>query len=116
MDSKQEFDLENDRLLDKLLKGEPGYLLPDDFADELVKKIRMQQSVKQNSVEFLTIVGAVIGLLLVFGGTYYFLNKDSFGMIKSFLLNGYTPIVALIVMFVYFMDKVMLKLLDESKS
>lgn len=108
-------ELENDRLLDKLLKEEPGYFLSDDFADNLVKKIKIRQSVKQNTIEFLTILSAVIGILLSFGGTYYFLNKENFMVLKSLVLNGYTPVAALIVLFVFFMDKVMLKLLNQLK-
>jgi hypothetical protein len=115
MDRKPEIDFENDRLLDKLLKEEPGYFLSEDFADNLVKKINIRQSVKQNIMEFLTILGAVVGILSSFGATYYILNKETFMIIKSFVFNGYTPIVILIVLFVYFMDKVMLRLLNQLK-
>jgi hypothetical protein len=115
MDRKPEIDFENDRLLDKLLKDEPDYFLSDDFADNLVKKIRIRQSVKQNMMEYLTILGAVVGILVAFGGTYYFLNRETFMVIKSFVFNGYTPIAVVIVLFVFFMDKVMLRLLNQLK-
>jgi glucan phosphoethanolaminetransferase (alkaline phosphatase superfamily) len=115
MDRKPEIDAENDQLLDKLLKEEPDYFLPDDFADHLVKKIRIRQSVKQNTMEFLTILGAVAGILISFGATYYFLNKEIFITIKSFVFNGYTPVAVVIILFVYFMDKVLLKLLNQLK-
>jgi hypothetical protein len=115
MDNKPELDFENDRLLDKLLKEEPDYFLSDDFADNLVKKITIRQSVKQNMMEFLTILGTVSGLLVSFAAAYYFLNKETFMEIKSFVFNGYTPVAVVIILFVYFMDKVMLKLLNELK-
>ena len=115
MDRKPEIDFENNRLLDKLLKEEPGYFLSEDFADNLVKKINIRQSVKQNTMEFLTILGTVLGLLVSFAGAYYFLNRETFMEIKSFVINGYTPVAVVIILFVYFMDKVMLKLLNELK-
>ena len=115
MDRKPEVDFENDRLLDRLLKEEPDYFLSDDFADNLVKKIKIRQSVKQNTIEFLTILGVVIVILLSFSGTYYFLNKDNFMVLKSFVFNGYTPVAALIILFVFFMDKVLLRLLNQLK-
>ena len=115
MDNIPKYDLENDRLLDKLLKEEPDYFLSEDFADNLVKKINIRESVKQNTMEYLTILGAVLGLLVSFAGAYYFLNRETFMEIKSFVFNGYTPIAILIILFVYFMDKVLLKLLNQLK-
>lgn len=115
MDNKPEIDFENDRLLDKLLKEEPDYFLSDDFADNVVRKINIRQSVKQNAMEFLTILGAVVGILVSCAAAYYFLNRETFMEIKSFVFNGYTPVAVLIILFVYFMDKVLLKLLYQLK-
>jgi hypothetical protein len=115
MDRKPELDIENDRLLDKLLREEPDYFLPDDFADHLIKNIVIRQSLKQNAMEFLTILGAVAGILVSFGATYYFLNKETFLYISSFVVNGYTPVALLIILFVFFMDKVLLKSLNQLK-
>jgi len=115
MDNKPEIDFENDRLLDKLLKEEPGYFLSDDFADNLVKRITIRQSVKQNTMEFLTILGAVAGILVSCAAAYYFLNRETFMEIKSFVFNSYTPVAILLILFVFFMDKVLLKLLNQLK-
>ena len=113
MDSKQRYDSDNDLLLDKLLKEEPGYFLPDDFADKLAKKIEIRLSVRQNVIEFLTILGVILAIFITFGGIYYFLNKEDFLNLTSFLNNGYTGVAAVIVLFIFFMDKVMLRLLNQ---
>lgn len=113
MDRKQGYNSENDQLLDKLLKEEPGYFLSDDFADKLVKKIEIRQSVKQNVIEFLTILGVVMAIIITFGGICYFLNKEDFLTLTSFLSNGYTPAVVVIALFILFMDKIMLRLLNQ---
>lgn len=113
MDRKQGYNSENDQLLDKLLKGDPGYFLSDDFTDNLVKKIEIHQSVKQNVIEYLTILGVVIAIIITFGGIYYFMNKESFLEVTSLLANPYTPAIAVIVLFIFFMDKVMLRFLNQ---
>jgi hypothetical protein len=115
MDTKPGNDFENDRLLDKLLKEDPGYLLPENFADHLIKMIRLQQSFKQYITEFLTILGAVIGIVVAFGGTCYFINEENFIEIKSMLFNNYTLVIALFVIFIFFMDRVLLKMLNQLK-
>ena len=115
MDNKPEIDLENDRLLDRLLTEEPDYVLSDDFADNLIKKINIRQALRQDLMEFLTILSAILGIIVAFGGTYYFLNKENFMALKPFILNGYTPVVALFILFVFFMDKVLLRLLNQLK-
>jgi len=115
MDTKPGTNFENDRLLDKLLMEDPGYLLPEDFADHLVKKIRIQLSFKQYITEFLTILGAVIGIIVAFGGTCYFINEENFIEIKSILFNNYTLVIAMFVLFIFFMDRVLLKMLNQLK-
>ena len=115
MDTKPGTNFENDQLLDKLLKEEPGYFLPDDFADHLVKKIRIQQSFKQYITEFLTIMGTVIGIIVAFGGTCYYINAENFLALKSLLFNNYTLIIAMFVLFIFFMDRVLLKMLNQLK-
>jgi len=115
MDSKTEFNSESNGLLEKLLKEDPGYNLSDDFADKLMHKIEIQQSVKQNTIEFFTVLGTVIGILITFCCTYYYLNKENFIQLKSLVFNGYTPIIVVFVLFIYFMDKVMLRLFNLLK-
>ena len=115
MDRKQGYISENDQLLDKLLKEDPGYFLSDDFTDSLVKKIEIHQSVKQNVIEYLTILGVVIAMLISCGGIYYYMNKESFLEIVSLLSNSYTPIITMFVLFIFFMDKVLLRLLYQLK-
>lgn len=115
MESKPGTDFENDQLLDKLLKEEPGYFLPDDFADQLIKKISIQQSFKQYITEFLTILGVVIGIIVAFGGTCYFIDEENFIVLKSLLFNNYTLVVAMFVLFIFFMDRVLLKMLNQLK-
>ena len=113
MDSKQRYDSENDLLLDKLLKEEPGYFLPDDFTEKLVKRIEIRLSVRQNVIEFLTILGVVLAIFITFGGMYYFLNKEEFLGLTAVLNNGYTGVIAVIVLFIFFMDRIMLRLLNR---
>ena len=115
MNKISEVDFDNEHQLDKFLKEDPGYFLSEDFADHLAKKIEVKQSVKQNTIEYLTILGVVVAIIITFGGTYYFLNKENFLLLKPILVNNYTPTITLIVLFILFMDKILLRLLNQLK-
>ncbi len=116
MDAMKKNIYEEDKWLDDLLKENPGYQLPDDFADKLIMKIDAVESVKESIKEFLIIIGAILVILGTFFGVYYFYQRDTFIFLFSLLTNEYTPTIAIIVLFILFADKVLLRLLSQLKQ
>jgi hypothetical protein len=106
---------DEDSWMDNLLKEDPEYQLSDDFADKLIKKIDLAESVKQSLFEFLMILGVILLILGTFFGIYYFFKKDDFMVFSSVLNNSYVPEIAVIALFILFADKVLLRVLSQLK-
>lgn len=56
---------ETGKLLDEALKAEPGFVLPDNFADILAAKMERKFAWEQYIREFLIYLGTIVGLLAV---------------------------------------------------
>lgn len=115
MDEKRNNFSGEDSWMDNLLKEDPGYQLSDDFVDKLITKIDAVESVKQSIYEFLMILGVILLILGTFFGIYYFFKKDDFVVLSSVLNNSYTPVIAVIALFILFADKVLLRVLSQLK-
>jgi len=106
---------DEDIWMDNLLKEDPEYQLSDDFTDKLIAKIDAVESIKQSVYEFLMILGVILLILSTFFGTYYFFKKEDFIIFSSILNSGYTPSIIIIVLFILFADKVLLRVLSQLK-
>ena len=100
-----------DNILDEVLKAEPKFVLPDDFADTLVKKIERKFAWEQYLIEFLIYFGAIVGLIVVSGAIQFvFFGAQwqvwlQFIAGNIFILSGIT----LLLVFILFADRVLLR-------
>jgi len=104
---------ELDELVDKSLKIEPGYLLSDGFAQRISLRIARRLTWKSDLLEYLSILAVVVALIGVACGTYFFTNKDGFMTFVELVKRNLIPfiLVAFILNFVFFADRVLLRLL-----
>ena len=54
-----------DKFLNEVLKAEPGFMLPDNFADVMAKKMERKFAWDLYFKEFLIYLGTIVGLLTV---------------------------------------------------
>jgi len=102
---------EPEKLLDEALKAEPGFALPDNFADLVAAKMERKFAWEQYIREFLIYIGAIIGLLAVpvtiqfiyFGAVW----QEWFRLITNniALIGG----IMFLVIFIMFADRVLLR-------
>jgi hypothetical protein len=107
----EEKNTELDNILDEVLKAEPKFVLPDDFADTLAQKMARKIAWEQYLLEFLIYFGAIVGLVVVsaaiqfvfFGAQWQVWLQFIAGNI--FILSG----IALLLVFILFIDRVLLR-------
>ena len=107
----EENNTELDNILDEVLKAEPKFVLPDDFADTLAQKMARKIAWEQYLLEFLIYFGAILGLAVVsaaiqfvfFGAQWQVWLQFIAGNI--FILSGIT----LLLVFILFADRVLLR-------
>lgn len=104
---------ELDELINQSLNQEPGYQLPAGFALKMAGIVTRRQQWKTDIREYLSILLIVVLLLSVAAGTYYFANNAVFMKIWLFMQQNMIPVilVTLILNFVFFADRVLLRLL-----
>jgi hypothetical protein len=97
--------------LDEVLKAEPKFVLPENFADSLAQKMARKFAWEQYLIEFLIYFGAIVGLIVVSGAIQFvFLGAQwkvwlQFIAGNIFVLSGIT----LLLVFILFVDRVLLR-------
>ncbi len=105
-----EKDKYTERLLDDVLKMQPSYSLPEDFASKMAIKVNKKMVFQQYLRDFLIYFLAILGIAGVSIGILFYIHSDIWqnlmNMVKSnmVLVGG----IAFIIMFVLFIDKVLL--------
>ena len=107
--NKNSFDLEN--LVDEALIAEPGFLLPDGFADVVAQRVARRFAWQQYLREFLIYLGVFVGAGAVWAAmSFVFFGADwrvwlDFATANAALIAG----INIIVVFVLFADRVLLQ-------
>ncbi len=102
-------DAEN--ILDEVLKSEPKYSLPDNFAEELAIKVSRTFAWEGYLKEFLIYLAVIVGILIVSAVIAFIWFAADIEVWKDFLMSN-IPWVAginILVLFVLFTDRVLLR-------
>jgi hypothetical protein len=104
---------ELDRIIGKSFKAEPDFKLSVDFAQKLTMKVIGREQWKTDLREYLYVKGVVLSLLLIVSGFYYFVDKEFVLKAFAFLSANLVPVISvvLILNFIFFADKVILRFL-----
>ena len=115
---KEEKYFDNEKLLDEALKAEPQFILPDDFADVLAKKMGRRLALEQYLREFLLYLGIIFGLLTVPVVIKLVLFDASVLKWSEVVTANITLLLGIIflLVFILFVDRVILRYLFYKNS
>ena len=102
---------DREQFLDDVLKTDPEFSLPNDFADNM-EKIVGRKMVWQNYVsEFLIYLSAIVGIAAILTAMAFIWFKADWKAWLTFFTGNYTLIIGVIfmVVFVLFTDRVLLR-------
>lgn len=102
-----------DRILEKSLASEPGFKLSADFASKVTQTVVRRGQWKIDLREYFLYSAVIVGLAAIVGGFYYFVNPNLCYQAFNFVLKNWMQVVAAILLlnFIFFADKVLLRLL-----
>ena len=102
---------ELDQIIDRGFKSEPTFSLSVDFAKKVTLKVIGRELWKNDLREYFFMSFVVIALISFVAGFYYFVDKDFVIKVFAYISKNIIPIVSLLVVvnFVFFADKVILK-------
>lgn len=110
---------DKEKLLDEILREEPGFSLPGDFADRLAAVVGRKISWKNYWSEFLVYLGAVVALAAVSAGMALIWFGADWKSWAGFLTENLSLAAGIVVLvvFVLFADRVLLRyFLDRNQS
>jgi hypothetical protein len=104
---------ELDKIIDKSFRTELDFQLPVGFAQKVTMKVVRREQWKNDLYEYLYLTGVVMALLLVVLGLYYYIDKEFILRVFSFVTGNIVPVVSVVFIlnFIFFADKVLLRLL-----
>ncbi len=102
---------DSEKLLDEALKAEPGFELPNNFADLVTAKMERKFAWEQYFREFLIYLGAIIGLLVVPVTIQFIFFGAVWQEWIRLVINNISLIggVMFLVIFILFTDRVLLR-------
>jgi len=105
--------IELDKIIERSFSIEPGYFLPDGFAQKVTAIVIQRQQWKTDMLEYLYLTGIVAFLFAIVSGTYYWVNKELLLQIFSIVRDNMLQFVfiAFLLNFILFADRVLLRLL-----
>ncbi len=108
--------MKNDELntiLDLSFRIEPGYQLPEDFAQRVTHEVAKREQWKSDLADYLYLMAGLVLLLVVATGIYYLADKELLVRIAAFLKSNTIPVAFLgfILSFILLADRVLLRLL-----
>ncbi len=105
-----------DSILEKTFRTEPGYRLSDGFAQKVTSRIVAKNQWMTDLYEYIYLSVLILFLIGVVAGTYYLVNKEVLLQIFKFISGNALQVamVALILNFILFADRVLLRLLFRS--
>ena len=108
-DNKKYFDAE--KLVDEALIADPGFLLPDNFAEMVAEKVGRKFAWQQYVKEFLIYLGAFIGMGIVSAAIALIWYDTNWKEWLNFIVSNIGLVVGIniIVVFILFADRVLLR-------
>lgn len=102
-----------DNIIEKSLRSEPKFTLSTDFASKVTLHVVRREQWKIDLREYLLFSGVIIGLITLVGGFYYFVDQSFMLKVFSYLKENWLSVatVALLLNFIFFTDKVLLRVL-----
>ncbi len=100
-----------DNLLNEVLKTEPQFSLPDNFADRVAGKVAKRLALAQYLKEFFIYLAAIVVLLAVAIATIFFFTTNSWLTLVEILTGNLVQVISilLLLLFILFADKVLLR-------
>jgi len=104
---------ELDQVIDKSFRTEIDFQLPVDFAQKVTVQIVRREQWKTDLREYLYILGVLLSLLAIVMGFYYFVDKEFILQMFAFISGNLIPVISIVFIlnFIFFADKVLLRLL-----
>ncbi len=102
---------DTNKLLDEVLTSEPGFALPDNFADLMAEKMGRRFAWMQYLKEFLIYLGVIVGIAVASAAMALFWFDADWRKWLDFLLTNMTLVagVNFLLVFVLFADRVLLR-------
>ena len=82
-----------------------------DFAKRLTLKVIGREQWKNDLREYFLLSSVIVALLLIVAGFYYFVNQDFVLKAFDFLSTNLIPVISVLILvnFIFFADKVILR-------
>lgn len=93
--------------LEKALKAEPGFFLPEDFADKVLHKIEKRKEAEERKYAY-SLIGIIVGFLILSGVCLgVFLRKEVLAQLMD--VSGWAAVIGLLVVIIQVLDKKLLR-------
>ena len=101
----------SDKLLDEVLKTEPNYTLPENFAGILAEKVGKRFAWEQYLKEFLIYLAVIAGIVAISAGMAFIWYEVDWQEWLNFLMTNITLVAGInfLVVFILFVDRVLLR-------
>jgi hypothetical protein len=107
---------ELDKIIEKAFRTEFDFQLPVDFAQKVTSQVVLREQWKTDLREYFYLTGVILSLLVIVSGFYYFVDKEFILKAFAFLTENLIPVLSIIFIlnFIFFADRVLLRLLFRS--
>jgi hypothetical protein len=107
---------ELDQIIEKSFRTGFDVQLPVDFAQKVTAHVIRREQWKTDFREYLFLTGILLSLLAVVSGFYYFIDKAVVIKAFAFISENTVPVISMVLVlnFIFFADKVLLRLLFRS--
>ena len=109
--TKKENSFDTDKLMREVLETDPGFTLPDNFAENIAKKIEPRFAWQQYFKEFLIYLGVLLGIAGLVTGMSFLWFGLKLDVAISYLQTN-IPFIAglsILIVFILFADRVLLR-------
>lgn len=108
-ENEKYFDAGN--LVDEVLKTDPGFSLPDNFAEMVAEKVSRKFAWQQYVMEFLIYLGAFVGIAIISAAIALIWYDTSWTEWLNFIIKNAVLVVGInfLAVFILFADRVLLR-------
>lgn len=111
-------EIDFNKLVTEAMVQEPMFKLPSNFADVVAEKGIRKFSFRKNINEYFFYAAIVCGLALFIAAFFYFVSKENFQQISTFVSNNLVSVLSVLFIanFILFADIVLLRQLFYLKK